>query len=207
MKQNSLLVRSFHSSPFILHPSSFILPREGERAVPWSEIVAGSFLILALVGMSFYFGRRQLLTLRRLRQDGAVPDEERLYERKRARRRLISCGLTLLLAVLMVLLLALFEGKAQQLADAREGVADDAAPALTPAEKAFLRVWGGLVISILLLLLAVLGLAAVDLWETRRYGLRQMRKLQADRRAMIQRQAARLREPRDGNGQEQPGSG
>jgi len=37
----------------------------------------------------------------------------------------------------------------------------------------------------------------VDLWSTRRYGFRQLRRRPADRRAMIERQATRLRQERN----------
>jgi hypothetical protein len=54
-------------------------------------------------------------------------------------------------------------------------------------------------VALLVVLLAVVVLAALDLLAIRRWGLRQFRKLQADRRAMIERQASRLRQGRNGD--------
>ena len=69
-------------------------------------------------------------------------------------------------------------------------------PELPDEERRYQRrqAVGRLVNSVLLLVLAALDLLAI-----RRWGLRQFRKLQADRRAMIERQAARLREGRNGH--------
>ena len=52
----------------------------------------------------------------------------------------------------------------------------------------------------LLLLLALVILAAVDIWFTRRFSLRQRRKILAERREMLEREVARLRERRNENG-------
>src|SRR4051794_26259501 len=113
--------------------------------------------------MSIHFGRLQLLTLRRLRDDPS-PDEERALERRRAWRRLVSCGLTLLLAVLMVVLLVVYEARVARIIEENEVLEGEA--------KTAVKIWGWMVIAILLLLLVVIGLAAADLWETRRYGLK-----------------------------------
>jgi hypothetical protein len=57
-------------------------------------------------------------------------------------------------------------------------------------------------IGFLLVLLGIVGMAALDILATRRYGLRHFRQIQADRRAMIERQVARMR--RDRNGHSEP---
>jgi hypothetical protein len=51
----------------------------------------------------------------------------------------------------------------------------------------------------ILLLLAMVYVAFMDLWAVRRYGLRHIRQLQADRRAMLERQIALLRSERNGH--------
>jgi hypothetical protein len=167
--------------------------------VAWSEIIFGSLLVVVLLALALAYGRRQWLALRRLRDD-SLPDEELRYERRKAKRRLASCALLLVMGVLLVVHLAVFGDRAQQMADelARQGQAG--AGDLTPEDKLFLRLWGGTLIAFLLALLGALALAGLDLMETRRYGLRQYRKLQAERRAMIQRQTTRLRAERDRGG-------
>lgn len=165
----------------------------------WSEIVFGSCLVVVLVTLSLLVGRRQILQLRKLRTQ-ALPDEEMRWERRKAWRRLVSSALLFLLAALFVGLLVAYEPEAGRLADEREAFEQANAPPFTPEQRVFLRVWGGLVLAILLVLLAVVFLAGVDLWATRRYAFRQFRKLQADRRAMVERQAQRMRQERNGHG-------
>lgn len=162
-----------------------------------SEVLFGSVLVVILVLLSLVFGVRQVRELRRLR-GLTLPEEEMRYERRKAWRRLVSSGLTLILAILLGGQLLLHEPDAGRLAQEREGYDATNAPAFTDEQKLFLRIWGGTWIALLLVLLAVLILAAIDLWATRRYALKQYRKIQADRRAMIQRQTARLRQERNG---------
>jgi hypothetical protein len=167
--------------------------------VNWSEVLFGAALVVVLVLVSVSYGWRQLQQLRRLRGQ-QLPDEEMRWESRKAWRRLISSGLTFVMALLLVGLLAYYEPAAQRLADERDAFAPGEAPAWTEEQKAFLRTWGGLVIALLVVLFAVVMLAGVDLWATRQYARRQFRKLQADRRAMIERQAMRMRRERDGQG-------
>lgn len=162
----------------------------------WSQIVFGSVLVGVLLLLSGYYGRRQFVALRRLRNE-TLPGEEARHERAKAVRRLVSCGLLLVLGLLLAGALMWPEPALQSILDQYQGVAD---PEYTDAEKQTIRLWGGAWIAILVLLLIVVGLAAADLWSTRGHALRQFRKLQADRRAMIQRQTGRLREERDRQG-------
>lgn len=165
----------------------------------WSEIIFGSALVAGLTALGCFFGQRQWQHLRELRTT-SLPDEEMTWERRKAWRRLISSGLLLVLAVLLGMLLAVYEPAAQRLADEREGLTAEEAPPFTAEQRMFLRIWGGTWIAILLVLMTVVFLAAIDLWATRRYAQRQFRKLQADRRSMIERQMIRLRQERNGEG-------
>ena len=81
----------------------------------------------------------------------------------------------------------------------RQAKADEGAPdQFTPDQKSTAWRLGGYVITLLLVLMAILIVAAVDLLATRSYVIRQFRQIQADRRAMIEHQAARLRHQRNG---------
>jgi hypothetical protein len=71
---------------------------------------------------------------------------------------------------------------------------------LNPQDKQFSRVFGGYWVAALLVLGVIVTIAGVDLFATRRYGLRQLRRIQDDRRAMIQRNLDRYRQERDGDG-------
>lgn len=164
----------------------------------WTQYLFGGLLVVALLLVASYYGTRQLRQLRLLRQAVDLPDDDRQYELRTARRRLVSSGLLLLLALLLAGVLLFLEGTAQDLADQREALhVAGQNPPFDPGQKHFLRWWGGSWIAILLTLLAVVFLAALDLFATRRYGLRQQRKLQAERRAMIERQVSRMRQERN----------
>jgi ABC-type Fe3+ transport system permease subunit len=162
--------------------------------VVWSEIIVGALLVLLLVGLSLYFGRHQVVALRKLRETPDLPVEEMTYERRKAHRRLVSCALMMILAILLAVLLS-FADPTQRLADAQEAFRRE----YSDEEKLLMRIWAGTLIAALLVLLIVLVLAGIDLLSTRRYGLTQYRKLQADRRAMIERQANRMRRDRNGH--------
>jgi hypothetical protein len=157
-------------------------------------------LVALLLGVAGYYFWRQVQALRVLRQSPNLPAEERTYRRNQIGRRLAGCVLMILLAGLLGGVMIYLEGPAQRLADER-GAAHAAGqdPELTPEQKNFVRLWGGLWIAILLVLLAVVVLAGFEFWAIRSYGLREHRKIQADRRAMIARQAARLRQERNGH--------
>jgi hypothetical protein len=161
--------------------------------VDWPQIVSGALLVVALLSVACYYGFRQVRELRGLWRAPQLPDEEARYRRRRAWRRLVGSGLMLLLAGLLTGALVYLEAPIQRLVDR-----DVPAPA-TPGEVTFLRFYGGYWIVIMLVLMAVVFLAAFDLWATRRWGLRQHRQIQADRRAMIERQVSRLRQERNGH--------
>ncbi len=164
----------------------------------WPQIVFGVLLVAALLFLALFYAVRQVHALRALRS-GDLPDDEARYERGKAWRRLASCALLLVLAGLLAVALAYLEAPAQIIAEQREGHDASTAPPFTPEQRDVLRLWGWNWIAILVVLLVVVALAAIDLWATRRFGLHQAYKLQADRRAMIERQVIRMREERNGH--------
>jgi flagellar biosynthesis/type III secretory pathway M-ring protein FliF/YscJ len=166
--------------------------------VSWPQIIFGVVLIAALLFLALYYGWRQVVALRRLRLHPELPDEERRYQHRQAVGRLVNSVLLLVLAALLAGVMLYYEGPTQQLVDqnAAAEARGEPRPELTPEQRHLVRVWGWWWLALLVVLLAVVLLAALDLWAIRRWGLRQYRKLQADRRAMIERQAARLRQDR-----------
>jgi uncharacterized membrane protein YbhN (UPF0104 family) len=166
--------------------------------VGWPQIVSGALLVAMLLFVALYYGWRQVRALRDLGGKPNLPAEEMRYERGTAYRRLFSSVLMLVLAGLLSALLVYLENPTQRVIDRRD--AEGAPAPLTPQEKDTTRVWGWTWIAFLLVLLAVVLLAAIDLLATRRYGLKQYRKLQADRRAMLERQVGRMRRERNGDG-------
>jgi hypothetical protein len=168
--------------------------------VGWSQIVFGAVLVVVLLFLAILYGVRQVVTLRRLRSAEEIPAEERAYLHGRARRRVVMSVLLFLLGVMLVVALAYLEVPAQKLADERAAQEEqgESIP-LTPEQRLFARWYGGFWLVFLLVLMAVVILAALDLWATRRFGVRQHRKIMADRRAMIERELSRLRQERNGH--------
>jgi ABC-type Fe3+ transport system permease subunit len=164
-----------------------------------NQIIFGAVLVAGLLFLAVFYGWRQVLELRRRRDDEEMSADEAVYRHRRAWRRLINSVLMLILAVLLSGLLIGFEERAEQLKKEREAVPPDQVQPLTPEQRSFSLVYGSLWIVVLLVLLVVVILAAVDALATRSYALRQFRKLAADRQAMIERQAMRLRRDRNGH--------
>jgi hypothetical protein len=164
------------------------------------QLVAG-LIVFVLLGISAYFIWRQKHVLRSLRENDNLPPEDRRYLRSMAWRRLIGSGLMVVLAALLTgwFLMGLGE-RANELG--RQGDAMRARgeePILDAEQLLFIRLSTSYVITILLVLLSILCLAAADLWAIHRFGSRHRRQIQADRREMIERQVARLRSERNGH--------
>jgi hypothetical protein len=161
-----------------------------------SPLVA-SLLVLLLLGVAGYFARQQVQALRALpRQDNLPPEDER-YFRRRAWRRLLGCAL--LAAIAGMIAWAYVGGLVERLdaiGEANQARPDGAAPALNPEDKQFVKFFGYYWIGILLLLLVLVFVAGWDMWATRGYASRHYRRINDDRRAMLQRQLVQLRKER-----------
>jgi hypothetical protein len=167
--------------------------------VGWTQIIFGVVLVLILLLVAILYGVRQIFALRRLPRAKEMPPEEWNYQRGQARRRLVTSLLFLLLGVMLAIALIYLEAPAEQLSEERAALEKQGPlPPLLGYQRAFVRHYTIFWILFLLVLMAVVLLAALDFWATRRYGLRQHRKLVADRRAMIEREVTRLRRERNG---------
>ncbi len=164
------------------------------------QIIFGIILVLVLLIVAILYIVRQVLALRRLRAVEEMSLEERAYLHGRAQRRLITSLLLFLLGVMLAGALIYLEAPAQRLADeqAAKEQQGDTTP-LAPEMRKFAQLYAWFWILFLLILMAVVFLAALDYWSTRRYGLRQHRKIIDDRRAMIEREVSRLRQERNGH--------
>jgi hypothetical protein len=170
-----------------------------ENLVGPGQIVFGGLLVVVMGGVSSYYIRSQLQALRGLRANMDLAPEERRHLIHQAWRRLINSGLLMLLGLLLLGALVVLEAPAQNLADERAAVENQPnPPELTPEQRQFSRIYGWFWIVFMLVLMVIVFIAALDLWATRRYGLRQHRQLQADRRAMIEEEVLRIRQARNG---------
>jgi hypothetical protein len=167
--------------------------------VSYHQIVATLLLIVVLAGLALYYAWRQVQTLRELRHDDNLPPEDRSYLRNQAWRRLVSSALMVVFAALLAGSFR-FEWPLQDLVNqGEEAAARNEHPELDPGQKQLVRFAGFYWVAALLVLLGLVGLALFDILAIRRFGQRHFRRIQADRRAMIERQAARLRERRNGH--------
>jgi hypothetical protein len=162
------------------------------------EAALGGLLVVGLLSLAVFYGWRQLWYFRQSEWERATESEEGMYRWKQARRRLLGSGLMLVLAGQLAWALLFLQERAHlqaERADARAEARErgEAAEA-TPAERSFARFYGGYWVIFLLILLGVVGLALVDLWATRRFAVSAHRQLRAERREMIDRQIARLRQ-------------
>jgi O-antigen ligase len=163
------------------------------------EGIVGAVMIVALLALALYGIWRQI---RELRVPGGPGDPQTIegrYRRARVRRRLISSGLILILAGQLAGALLFLEEPAREQAnraDERAGVRERGEQPVPPTaeERSFARFYGSYWVVFLLVLLCLVALAFSDLWATRSFGVRAHRQLQAERREMIDRQIARLRE-------------
>ena len=165
----------------------------------WTQVLFGSVLVVLLLALAGYYAWRQVQALHGMKDAEESLAGERSYLRRRAWRRLFGCALMVVLAVLLGGMMLFLEDRAKELADlgaaARERGEE---PQFTEEQRRFRVVYAVWNIGLLLALLATLSTAAVDLLATRRFSLGQLRRIQADRRAMIERQVARMRQERNG---------
>ena len=152
------------------------------------ETGIGLSLAAVLVFVAVFFLLRQRHTMAQMRQDAQLSSEDRLYYIKQIRRRLICSVLMLIFAGFLVGWFFL----------------DRDVAALTPAEgeplteeaKDSVRFLTWYWIIALCVLLAILFLASFDFLATARFGLRRVRQLENDRRAVLEMEAAKLRRRR-----------
>jgi hypothetical protein len=164
------------------------------------QIVFGGLLVIILVALAGFYSWRQIRVLSGLGDAEDLSLEDRRYAHRQAWRR-IACS------VLMVVMAGLIAGHYSLEDRARQFIAEGEASRqrgekreLSPEEQQFLRSYYTYWIITLVVLLAIIGLAGIDFLAIRRYGRRHYRQIQADRRAMIEDELARLRTQRNGRG-------
>ena len=148
----------------------------------WPQIIFGWSLVVGLLALAIGYGRSQL---RSLHQSVGLPDEERRRLRGQSWRRLSASISMFLLALMLAGALIFLEEPLQHLAELRDGQIDKEAFVWSAEQWALIRFYSIYWIVFLLILMSVISLAAYEIWTVRRQVLREHRKLQADRRAMV----------------------
>lgn len=162
-------------------------------------VVSAVLLIVLLVGLAGYYAWRQVQALRGLRRADGLPPEDRRYVRNQAWRRLACSALMVVFAGLLAGSFVT-EPLIQPVLDRGDAARErNERPALDAGQEHLYHVYTLYWVAALLVLMGMIGLALFDILAIRRFGQRHFRQIQADRRAMIERQAARLRERRHGD--------
>jgi hypothetical protein len=151
-----------------------------------------------LLGIAGFFGWRQLLTLRGITAPDELGGDDRRYLRSQAYRRLFCSFLMVCFAGMLIGWIFL-DARSREFAQQRDAaLAQDRDVEPSDEQRDFLRLISVYWMVALLVLLVMMSLAAIDFWAIARYGLTQHRKLQADRRAMLEEHVARKRQERNG---------
>jgi hypothetical protein len=155
-------------------------------------------LVIGVIGLAGYFAWQQRRAMRRLKQMDNLHPEERHYQRLHAGRVLICCILMILVAGMVGGWYAFgLDNEAAQLSRQAAGQAEN--EHLDPSQQRSLTFITFYWIVAILFVLGMIYVALMDIWAVRRFGLRQTRQLQADRRAMLERQIALMRTERNGH--------
>jgi hypothetical protein len=161
-----------------------------------SELAFFILLTVLLVGLAGYFAWKQVQTLRALRTQPQPSAEDRGYLRRQAVRRLVCCALMLVLAGLLVGYLMIDPHYRAMIRDLEANPpADGGVP---PGDRDFARFFAAYWVAFLFVLFVLIALAMVDFWAIARFGMRHRRQLQADHRALLHEEIARLRRRHNG---------
>jgi hypothetical protein len=152
------------------------------------ELTCGALLVVVLLGLAGYFAWQEVQELKRLRLPGGPPPDEARHLYRRAWRRLFCSTLLVIFAGLLIgtyfLEMPLQQLIAQRQAGDRE---------FSSEQQEFVTLYRIYWIVALLVLLGIIVTAGIDLIVLRRFSLREHRKIQADRRAMIEEEVAIIR--------------
>jgi uncharacterized membrane protein YjgN (DUF898 family) len=163
------------------------------------ELIYAILIVVVLLGLAGYFAYRQWQTLRSLARRPDLPPDDRRFQKAQALRRLVSSGLMVLLAAMLVgTYLIGQEHHALELGQRQALAADDGHRTPSDTDRRFLTQYGTFWMAMVLILFLLVCLAALDVLSIRRFARQQFRQIRADRRAMIDREVAELRRQRNG---------
>jgi hypothetical protein len=161
-----------------------------------AELIFMVILVAILLGVAGYFGWRQLLALRGMTRPDELGSGDRRYLRAQAYRRLLCSFLMVVLAGMLVCWLFFLDGRYRELFPPKES--PEAAQVDPVEQEDFRRLFTVYWMVALLVILAMMALAIIDFVAIARYGLSQHRRLQADRRAVLEEHASHRRRDRNG---------
>ena len=156
------------------------------------EHVWAASLVVVAVGAALAFGWRQA---RFLWTAPASDSEERAVMRRSARRRLVVSALVAACGVLIAgPYLTGLAGRINALVDLPPGERQPLSDEQRHDVWMYYLCWAAVMVALVIALVII----AVDFWDVRRFWRRSLQRLNDDRRAMLERQLARLRAERGG---------
>lgn len=161
--------------------------------------------VAALAVGSGWVQLRGLRGLRDLRARQHVPSDEFRYFRNRHRRRLLAAGIMFAAGVLIVAAyLSGMEAKADALANPAADVPRDAdgKRILTDDDRDFARAWGFYWLGVIVLVMALIIVAVVDVWAGRRYWHGVYRQLKDDHDVRLRRDLEVYRQQKSQRGKQ-----
>jgi hypothetical protein len=164
-------------------------------AVDPIALTSGIALSALLIAIAVYFAIRQRQTMVALRSDVGLSREDRHYLHRQAVRRLFNSALLVVLA--LMLLGGLFLEANLNALHPEEPIAEPGAP-LPENVKESLHLLAGYWIITMMVFLAVMLVAVLDLVATARYAAQQRRQLVDDRRDALAEDVERIRRDRHG---------
>ena len=149
-------------------------------------------LAAGLAALAAYYARRQFVALGQLAVRVDLSADDRAHFQAQARRRLANSALMLALAAMLAgTHLSGMESRIDR--QIAEPLPADAPPEEAQARRDFARFYTYYWIVLLLLLLGVIGVAAADLWATRRFALRHLAGLRSAQREAVAATLEQLR--------------
>jgi hypothetical protein len=153
--------------------------------------------VLLTFALAILFARQQVRTLRALKRNADMSQEDCTYVRRQAWRRLFGCGLLVAIALMLsVWYVNGLDAGLDAFGEQRDRQVAAGQNRFTPEQEAARRFYIYYVNTMLLLLLGLLVLTGFDILAIRRYAARHSRQIRDDRRAMLERELAALRRER-----------
>ena len=146
-------------------------------------------LALLLVLLAVIPGIGQWRQLRNLHSGVALASEDYTYLRNRARRRLLNGLFMLVIAGMLVgTYLSGMEARASDIASKSEAALKAGVVREREAgEREFLQFYAAYWIAVLMLVFAIMTVAVVDFWSTRRYAMAQLKRIREDQEVRLGR--------------------
>jgi hypothetical protein len=150
------------------------------------EITLSVAFAILTVAVAVFFIYRQQATLRSVRADTTAPPEERRFLIRQSVRRTFSCGMLILLAVMVF-------GSVFLDYDPLSKPASELPLVEQAAAKDSVRFLSIYVMTLLLVLMAVMALAILDLLATARHGVWQKKRLLQEHQDALEAELAEIR--------------